>query len=155
VTEPDFVVVEDDDRSPLVAVMDELLGTPGWLNIDPAIREEHVPPAPGPIGLLFTGRGPWVPRATWVPARFGRRPDPMSIGILHGSGPKAAERLVEKGVEIPDRWRVTSDHPKRGVVLWVPVEEVNATIADWICAAVQALTIVPLLPEWRVAVYRG
>lgn len=135
--------------------MAELSDGSGWLTLDPEFDENFPPPPPSFFGRLFSGRGPYVPRANWVPAQMNkRRPDPVSIGILHATGARSVERLADKDIEIPDRWRVAADHSKHGLVLWVPIDIPHADVLDWTCTAATALTRIPLTGSWRVAVHR-
>lgn len=139
----------------IVAVMEELAAGGGWLTLDPAFDDRFPPPQQTTLGRLVSGRGPAVPRATWVPADLDRRsPEPVSVGILHGTGARSVERLADKEIVVPDRWRVVADHSKRGLVLWVPIDVPHGDVLDWTCRAARALTRVPLLEQWRVAVHR-
>ena len=151
----DFVEFDAGEEETLVEVMDELADGSGWLTIDPAIDERFPPPTQTAFGRLLSGRGPAVPRANWVPADLDRRrPEPVSVGILHGTGSGAIDRLGAKDVVVPDRWRVVNDHSKRGVVLWVPIDVPHVEVLRWTCAAARALTRIPLTGRWRVAVHR-
>lgn len=133
----------------------ELSDGSGWLTLDPAIDERVDPPTPSLLGRLVSGRGPAVPRATWVPAQMQRRtPEPVSVGILHGTGPNAVERLAEKDIVVPPRWRVVADHSKRGLVAWVPIDVPHDEVLDWTLRATRALTRIPLTGRWRMAVHR-
>jgi hypothetical protein len=140
----------------VVAAMESLRGGSGWLTFDPAIRDEHVPPTSTVFGRLLTNRGPWVPRSTWVPADMDRRrPEPVSVGIMHASGPGAVKRLAEAGLALPNRWRAVSDHPKRGLVVYVPVDIDAIDIVEWIVQSSRILTKVPLVGDWRATVHRS
>lgn len=151
----DLLEFTGDDVAEVVAVMGDVRGTKGWLTLDPEYDEDHPPPSQTTWGRLLSGRGPYVPRATWVPAQMDKRtPEPMSIGILHAKGSDAVELLAERDIEVPDRWRVTMDHPKRGLVVWVPVEFDDAEILDWTLRATRALTRIPLTGRWRAAIHR-
>lgn len=151
----EFVEFDTGDEDAVVRIMDELADGSGWLTVDPAIDERFPPPTQTAFGRLLSGRGPAVPRGTWVPADVDRRrPEPVSVGILHGTGSKAVERLADKGVTVPERWRVVNDHSKRGVVLYVPIDVLHADVLRWTCAATRALTRIPLTGRWRVAVHR-
>jgi hypothetical protein len=135
----EFVPGAGDDA--VVRVMEELADGSGWLTLDPAFDDRFPPPQQTTLGRLLSGRGPAVPRATWVPAELDRRtPEPVSVGILHGTGPKSAERLDDKDVAVPERW--------------VPIDVPHLEVLQWVCAATPALTRVPLLEQWRVAVHR-
>ena len=151
----ELVEFEPGDDDAVVDVMVELADGSGWLTIDPAIDERFPPPQQSTFGRLVSGRGPAVPRANWVPADLSRRrPEPVSVGILHGTGSGAVDRLAGKEVGVPDRWRVVADHSKRGLVLWVPIDVEHREVLRWTCAASRALTRIPLTGRWRAAVHR-
>jgi hypothetical protein len=153
----DVEFLEFDPEAPdeVLAVMADLAGGTGWLTLDPAIDDRFPAPEQTTFGRLVSGRGPAVPRATWVPADVERRrPEPMSVGILHGTGADAVGRLAEKGIDLPDRWRVVADHSKRGLVAWVPIDIPLDQVLAWTLTASRALTRVPLTGRWRAAVHR-
>ena len=130
-------------------------GGAGWITFDPAIDERFPAPEQNLFGRIVSGRGPAVPRATWVPADVERRrPEPMSIGILHGTGADAVGRLAEKDITLPERWRVVADHSKRGLVAYVPIDIPHDQVLAWTLAASRALTRIPLTGRWRAAVHR-
>lgn len=156
-TDVSFIEFTPDDVAEVVSVMAELADRSGsgWLTLDPEFDERFPPPTQTLWGRLLTGRGPYVPRATWVPADTERRtPEPVSIGILHATGPKAVERLAEADIDVPDRWRVIADHPKRGLVAYVPIDIAHDDVLAWTCRAARALTKIPLTGQWRAAVHR-
>lgn len=151
----DIVEFEPGAEAEVVAAMADLAGGGGWLTLDPAIDERFPPPQPSVLGRLVSGRGPAVPRGTWVPADVDRRrPEPVSVGILHGTGSGAIARLAEKDIVVPDRWRVVNDHSKRGVVLYVPIDIAHLDVLRWTCTATRALTRIPLTGRWRAAIHR-
>ena len=154
-TDIQLIEFEPGDDAAVVEVMAELADGSGWLTLDPAIDERFPPPEQSTFGRLVSGRGPAVPRANWVPADLARRrPEPVSVGILHGTGANAVARLDEKGISIPDRWRVVNDHSKRGLVLWVPIDIDHGEVLRWTCSASRRLTRIPLSERWRAAVHR-
>ena len=151
----DYVEFVPERADAIAEVMAELADGSGWLTLDPGIDERITPPTQSAFGRLVSGRGPAVPRANWVPAEIrGRRREPVSVGILHATGAKAAERLGEKDVPVPERWRVAADHSKRGLVLWVPIDVPHAEVLSWTLEASVALTRVPLTGGWRAAIHR-
>lgn len=154
----DYLEFEPDAADAVLAVMAELAAGPagaGWLTLDPVIDDRFPAPEQSTFGRLVSGRGPAVPRATWVPADVGRRrPEPVSVGILHATGSDATGRLAEKGYPVPERWRVVNDHSKRGFVAWVPIDVPHADVLAWTLAASRALTRIPLAGRWRAAVHR-
>lgn len=152
----EFIEFEPDEPDPVLAAMAELAGGGGWITLDPAIDERFPPPTQSVLGRWVSGRGPVVPRATWVPADTRRRrPEPVSVGILHATGARAVERLADKGIDVPDRWRVVADHSKRGLVAWVPIDVDQRDVLAWLLDAAPALTRIPLTGRWRAAVHRG
>lgn len=154
----EFIEFDPAEPADVLAVMDELAaagGGAGWLTLDPAIDERFPAPAENLFGKIVSGRGPAVPRATWVPAdTTRRRPEPVSVGILHGTGSGATARLGEKGTPVPERWRVMNDHSKRGFVAYVPIDVPHREVLAWTLAAGRALTRIPLAGGWRAAVHR-
>ena len=151
----DLIEFTPGDEGLVVEAMGELADGSGWLTLDPAVDERFPPPEQTTFGRLVSGRGPAVPRANWVPADMARRrPEPVSVGILHGTGSQAVERLAEKGVEVPARWRVVNDHSKRGLLLWVPIDIDDLEVLRWTCSAARRLTRIPLTDRWRAAVHR-
>lgn len=126
----------------------------GWINLQPAIDEEDIPPPQTSLGRLFTARGPEVPLCSWVPgARKKTGVEPTSVGVQHASGPKAILRLREAGIEVPGGWRMLADHPRRGLVLAIPDEADPAFVLDWLVRAATALTRITLAGPWRAGIY--
>lgn len=151
----EFLEFDPDSPDEVLGAMGDLAGGTGWVTFDPAIDERFPAPAENLFGKIVSGRGPAVPRATWVPADVERRrPEPMSVGILHGTGADAMGRLAEKDIVLPERWRVVADHSKRGLVAWVPIDIPLDGVLAWTLAASRALTRVPLAGGWRAAVHR-
>ena len=91
-------------------------------------------------------------RASEVPEPRQKPPHP-ELGLLHQTGPKAIRFLREAGIEVPDRWVVLADHPRRGLVIAVPPDGAHAEVLDWLLHAATALTRVPLTGAWQAAVY--
>jgi len=137
------------DRSTVLARMQQLHETKkGWINLSPAIDEDQELPARSSTFGLFSGRGPDVPLCTWVPG------PPVEIGIQHGAGAKAVQVLRDLGHPVPDGWRVTQDHSRRGVVVVVPDSTPDETALDWLLTAGTALAShLKLAGWWRAAIY--
>ncbi|MBV8160233.1 MAG: hypothetical protein JO265_04855 [Acidimicrobiia bacterium] len=146
--EIDFLL---DDRATVVQRMDRLVQTKrGWINLSPAIdKDQEQPPRSSTFGL-FSGRGPDIPLCTWVPG------PPVEIGIQHGAGARAAAVLRELGTPVPDGWRVTQDHSRRGLVVVVPDGTPNGQALDWLLGAGAALAShLRLANWWRAAIYES
>ncbi len=141
----------------LLAQMAEVVANgSGWINIDPVIEEEHEPPAPGPFAFLG-GSTHHVPTVTWMPGK--RAADgtakPTTVGLQHASGPRVAWRLRDAGHPLPEGWRVTQDHPRRGLVAQVPAEADHAVVIDWLLQAATLVCTVPSTGRWTASVHAG
>jgi hypothetical protein len=126
-----------DDLAPVLAAL-----RPGtWVNLQPEVELDDDRTSSGFFGI-FGGRGPAVPLCTWVPAE-------RAAGIQHDAGPKLARRI-----DIPPGWRVTQDHPRRGLVVDVPEGVADAAVLQWLVATGEAICSVPRRGPW-VAEVRG
>jgi len=148
---PEQIDFAFDDRAAVLARMERLVERKkGWINLSPALDEDEEPPARSSNFGLFSGRGPDVPLCTWVPG------PPVEIGIQHGAGPKAKQALRELGEPVPDGWRVTQDHSRRGLVVVVPEGTPGDRALDWLLRAGTALAShLKLAGWWRAAIYDG
>jgi len=64
---------------------------------------------------------------------------------------RAAARLAERGLPLPAGWRVTQDHPKRGLVVSAAADE--AAMLEWLLRAGELLSVVVPTGIWDAAVY--
>lgn len=122
----------------------------GWVNVRPDVPDDQRPPAPSGLGKWFSGRGPAVPMATFVAGASGK---PHLVGVEHGSGPKARQRLGGAGIRAPEGSQVKSDHGRRGLVVAVPADTAPTEIVQFLFDAATGLSVVPLLGTWHVEVY--
>ncbi len=131
-------------------------GGTGWINVEPVIEEEHEPPPPGPFAFLG-GSTHHVPVVTWMPGRAqGDGPaKPTTVGLQHASGPRVAWRLRDLGLPVPEGWRVTQDHPRRGMVATVPVTADNREVIDWLLRAAMAVCQVQSTGRWLASIHAG
>jgi hypothetical protein len=152
--ELEFVAHDDPE---LLASMSEasLTGT-GWINVEPVIEEEHEPPPPGPFAFLG-GSTHKVPIVTWLPGKHAPNGTvkPTTIGLQHAAGPRVAWRLRDLGCALPDRWRITQDHPRRGLVALVPADADNREVIDWLLRAATLVCAVPSTGRWIASVHAG
>lgn len=127
----------------------------GWINLEPGYDPDDAPPPRSLFGMAFSARGPDIPLCTWVPPQRHRRwTEPATVGVHHGAGRKAVDRLAAAGIEVPAEWLVTQDHPRRGLVLAVPDGFPADRMLAWLVQAGTALCPVPLSGWWRAAVHR-
>ena len=64
---------------------------------------------------------------------------PLSVGIQHQAGTKAAQQLREAELPIPTGARVRQDHPRRGLVVEWPDDATSEELADWLFASMRVL----------------
>lgn len=127
----------------------------GWINLLPEAVEEAVVPPSGGFLAFLAARGPSIPLATWSAGALDKgRPGRASIGIQHGSGPRALSRLAELGLGRAAGWIKVADHPRRGLVITVPPDQDREAVLHWLLSASHALSAVPLTGDWLARVYR-
>ena len=145
----------------VVAVMDQFAragDSPGWINVGPSLSDEQAAQVPARSGAAawFSGRGPTVAMATWIPGVTAGKPRPAQVGVEHGTGPNALPRLAEGGMALPSRWAKRQDHARHGIVVDVPVDADHAEVVAWLVGAVTALTPqFELGPRWAAMVHRS
>ena len=151
-----FGFVAHDDAELLAQMAIVRMGGTGWINIEPVIGEEHQPPQPGPFAFLG-GSTHRVPVITWMPGKHvdGRGAKPTTVGLQHASGPRVAWRLRDSGLPVPDGWRVTQDHPRRGLVAEVPADADDRAVIGWLLDAAAAVCQVESTGRWEAAVHPG
>jgi hypothetical protein len=153
-TELEFV--DHDDRQLLASMAKVSSAGSGWINVEPVIDEEHEPPQPGPFAFLG-GSTHKVPTVTWLPGK--RAPNgtvkSTTVGLQHASGPRVAWRLRDLGCPLPDGWRITQDHPRRGLVALVPADAKNDQVIDWLLRAATLVCTVPSTGRWIASVHAG
>lgn len=144
----------EDDLAPVEELLAELAAAQrGWVNFVPEVEPGHEPPPRSMVIGVFSARGAAVPLATWsAPERPGGR---VTLGVEHGSGPQALDRLTGFDLAPADGWWKVSDHPRRGLVVTAPGEVDHGDALWWLLAAGHALSTVPLTGAWLARVYRG
>lgn len=142
----------EDDLAPVEAVLTDLSAhNRGWVNFSPEVEPGHDPPPRTIVATVFSARGHAVPMATWTPPESpGER---ATVGIEHGAGPKALERLTSLELGLGAGWFKVSDHPRRGLVVTTPAETEVADVLWWLLAASHALSPVPLTGEWQARIF--
>jgi len=145
-------------ESVVAAMTDLTTAREGWINIEPWLSDDvlaEVPVRSG-MGAWFSGRGPHVPMATWMPPMAGgRRATPAQIGVEHGTGPNALARLREAGIAMPEGWVRRQDHAKHGIVAELHPDVMPDEVVDWLLRAISELSyLVPAGDRWRAVVHR-
>lgn len=155
--EPELIEFRPDERAEVLEHMRELAADgKGWINLEPGIDPAYEPAEQSGFLGLLTGRGPDATLATWTPGEQRRgRVGPVTIGLQHAAGPKAADRLRSLGTPVPPEWRVTGDHSRRGLVVLVPDGTDHDIVLRWLLDAGTALSPhLPLTGTWRASIYR-
>jgi hypothetical protein len=148
-------VARDDPR--LLAHMAEVdAAHTGWINVRPVIDEEHEPPEPGPFAFLG-GSTHKVPTVTWMPGKLAAdgTAKPTKVGLQHATGPRLAWKLRDAGLPLPEGWRITQDHPRRGLVALVPPDADDVVVIDWLLRAAMFACAVPQTGHWTASVHAG
>ena len=149
----EFVPPDDGEVAARLAQVTE--AGDGWINLLPGVPEDSPDLIP-PTGLsaLFGSRQPPVTMATLMPARPDRKdPEGLTVGLMHPTGAKAAARLAEAGVAVPDGWVVRQDHARRGLLLRCPVGTDGASVIEWCVRAGTELCRADLTGRWQAVVY--
>ncbi len=152
--ELEFVAHDDPELLARMGTLAE--AAQGWVNIQPVVEEEHEPPGPGPFAFLG-GSTHQIPTVTWVAGRRG--PDgavkSATVGLLHAAGPRVAWTLRDLGLPLPEGWRITQDHPRRGLVAQVPADAERAAVLGWLLHAAAAVCSVQTTGRWRASIHAG
>ena len=154
-TRPEEIEFRPDDLGAVLHRMAAMRATSsGWVNVRPIVEAEHIPPPPG-LFSIFGGSIHKIPTATWMPGKVERSGSVRAtrIGLQHSSGPRVVARLGERGLALPEGWRVVQDHPRRGLVATVPAGADDAAALEWLVRAADALCEVPRTGRWRAEVY--
>lgn len=148
--------VAHDDPGLLARMREIATHRTGWVNVVPIIDEEHTPPEPGPFAFLG-GSTHKVPVATWMPGRQAANGTvkPTTVGLQHAAGPRLAWKLRDIGMAVPEGWRVTQDHPRRGLVAQVPADADDRAVMDWLLNAATFACAVPTTGRWVASIHAG
>jgi len=152
----EFGFVAHDDAELLAQMSMVQAGGTGWINIEPVIDDQHLPAEPGPFAFLG-GSTHQVPVVTWMPGRRqgDRQIKPTTVGLQHASGPHVAWRLRDLGQPVPVGWKITQDHPRRGLVADVPADADNGAVVGWLLRAATSVSQVEMTGRWTAAVHPG
>ncbi len=150
-------IIDSADPDDLVEVLDEAAGTPGaWVNVEPDIDDALRDEVSG-LFAWFSAKGAQVPVGTFV-AGTGR--DVPSIGVDHGYGRGAGDRLREANLSAPGGWLLRQDHPKRGLVWEAPREEPgladpigHGPLAQFLMEATSLFCPLPTDGRFRISVH--
>lgn len=138
----------------VVAYMDRLVDAgDGWVNLVPVADGHDERPTSLRFMTLLSGGGSGTTMITWVPGRPDRRAAGQSLGISHVTGRRAVATLAAAEVSLPETWRIEQDHPKRGLIVRPPADEVTALVVKWALGAVGVLVSPARFASWRADVY--
>lgn len=124
------------DRAATVKLLEDIRSTPGsWCNL--SFQElEDAAHDESPLFGFLAARGPANSLATLMRDSADK---PLSVGIQHRAGVKAATQLREADLAIPTGARVRQDHPRRGLVVEWPEDASTEELADWLFASMRHL----------------
>lgn len=119
-----------------------------WLNVQPWVDVEFQPKV-SIFRHVFSSKGQPVPTATWVPGHTsGKEPTHTEVGIAHGAGVGAMERLREKGISAPGDWILLQQSTRRGLV-WAVARGFDAQeTLEFLVAACSELAEVDTDDRW-------
>ena len=153
------IAFDSGDTSPVLREMESLVARGdglGWINIGPGLRDDQIDalPTPSPLGRWFSGRGPAVPMATWTPPHRDRNASVPTVGVEHGAGPKALDRLSDAGAPLPAGWRKVQDHAKNGIVVHPAPGASHDAVLRWLLSVSWALCPIDIEDHWIAEVHR-
>lgn len=123
------------DRAAVVRFLEEIRASLGsWCNL--AFEELDDDHFDSSLFGFLAARGPANPLAT-VMRESGDKP--LSVGIQHQAGTKAAQQLRDADLGLPEGARVRQDHPRRGLVVEWPENASSEELADWLVPAMRVL----------------
>ena len=147
----EILSVDGDRSEPLVDAVTGVVADSGWVNVEPVVNDDQRSDVPG-IFAWFTARGPQVPVGTFV---AGSDRSPASVGIEHGTGRDAGDRLNEAGVGAPVAWLSRQDHPKRGLVWEAQPGDLDPeVVVNLLLRATALMCSLPHEELWLAAVSR-
>ena len=155
----DTISFDSAGTAPVVREMESLSARGdglGWINIGPGLRDDQIDrlPTPSALGRWFSGRGPAVPMATWTPPRAVRGDSQPTVGVEHGAGPKALDRLRDAGAPLPPGWRKVQDHAKNGIVVEPAAGASHGEVLRWLLSACWSLCPIDIEDHWLAEVHR-
>lgn len=144
---------QEEDLASVIGAFDELTGVAkGWINLLPEVDPDVEVRPRSLLARVVSARGDAVPMATWLaPTAVGER---ATVGIEHGSGPRALARLAEHDLPLPSGWLKVSDNSRRGLVLTVPGDAVADDVLWWLLTAGHLLSEPLLTGSWLARIYR-
>ncbi len=145
-------LVAGDDPADLVEALGEVASAAGsWVNVEPDVDDSARADVPG-IFQWFSARGPQVPVGTFVAGSDRDRP---SIGLDHGTGRGAGDRLAAAGITVSEPWLLRQDNPKRGLVWEYGAAGVPPArpVADVLLQGTALFCPLPTDGRFRVAVH--
>jgi hypothetical protein len=147
---------EPADVSRLLEVMAWLAANrDGWLNLLPGVDTPAEPvEAPGLFAIFGSAQQP-VSMCTWMPPGRGRHAfDEVTVGVMHALGKRVMPDLQAAGLGVPPGWRVSGDHPRRGLVVRIPTTAADREVLKWVLGAGAQLCAVPTTGGWQAEVYQ-
>lgn len=119
-----------------------------WVNVQPYVDPEHQPKV-SLLRHIFSAKGQPVPTGTWVPGHTsGKQPTHSEVGVQHGAGVRAIEKLAAEGVVVPEHWILIQEHTRRGIVYAAPREDEPDQALDYMLRAAGVLSQIEIDTRW-------
>ena len=144
--------VQAGDHAELVAAIGSAMsGANAWVNVEPVVDDSQRIEVPG-IFAWFSARGPQEPVGTFV---YSGPDVAASVGLDHGTGRGAGDRLTAGGVEAPAAWVLKQDHSKTGLVWELHPEGVDAgAVVRLLLEGTSLLCPIPVEGRWTATLNR-
>lgn len=142
-----MVHFRDGDLSEVIDEFDRIAAAADgseWITISPWVDAEHLP-VRSALHRIFSARASKVPEATWVAAQ---NDEPAQLGVLHGTGAGALDRVHAAGFAVPGTWRKLGDHSKRGLLFAIHPDTTTRSVIEAALGVSRALADVPTDDRW-------
>jgi hypothetical protein len=144
---PTELTFDAGDVAAVARVVDGVLSGGGWVNLTPGRGEDLAEFVPGKGIFSVLAGAPAKPFAevSIVPGKV------LQIGVHHGLGRLGLSGLAERGCALPDGWRLSQDHARRGLIV-APTPD-GTVIARWVVDTLRGLSAIPAQPTWSAMVF--
>ncbi len=152
-------IIELDDRDRIEPVLDAMAtftrAGRGWVNLQPEIAPDAVPPARSALTQYFRRNSPEAALGTWMPPPTDSPDAPQNLGVQHALGARLSPLLEDWHLALAAGWRRSQDSPRRGLLVTVPSDEPHASVLRWLLDVTLLATVPETTGRWQVSLYTG
>jgi hypothetical protein len=152
---PEIIVIDDPDH--VADVLDAMAGFArrgqGWVNVQPEVAPDALPPARSALTQYFRRNSPEAALGTWMSAPAGAAE--ATLGVQHALGARIGPHLGDWQLALHDGWRRTQDSPRRGLLVAVPADEAHARVLRWLLDVTLHATRPETTGRWEASLYAG